>query len=357
MSTLFIDGFAHYDLFTIGQKYDSVTDPNAFIKVGSSYGRLGGSGLRLGSQSTVTKILPVSTTGFIVGFAMRVPSSLINGVVDQFPVARFYYGSSSVIDVSLTRTGLFSFSYQGSTYGNSQATTPVSPDVWNYIEIKVTTGGNGAPPPYHSNQIKVNGVVVSEVGSGYIITWGSNDLRCDRVTFGLSSVYTAYQVDIADLYILQGNGSATGGFIGEKVVKTLLPSSAGTYSSGFTVVGSSAVAAVSEVPPDGDTSYVSCDVSSAAAQAQESFLMSSLPGSPNISSVQVNLSAKPNSTTVVSASIFIAGWGSYTKTGTAQLAISAPYKQYMFQLDQNPHSLAPWTAADVNATEFGVMNK
>jgi hypothetical protein len=347
MAIVFMDGFSHYDLTGQAAKYDTVSDPNSLISLGTTYGRLSGSGVRLGSQSVLTKIMPyVSTTGFILGVAVRFPSSFLNGTSSSYPIIRFNYAGSNVIDVSITRSGLLSFSYTGSVYGSSQATSALSADTWYHLEIKMTTGAPTAPPA-HSNQIKVNGTVFSEVAAGNKITWGANSLNCDRIILGYSTAVTGYQVDMSDLYVLQQDGGVNGNYIGDMVVKTFYPSSIGTYSD-FAVSGVSAASAVSEDPPDFDSSYIS----SSTSGAKSSFALTQLSGSPAISGVQLALLSKKVGTDAVSDAFLVLVSGGEQIPAT--FVPGTAYKYALACMDQNPVSLAAWSSDDVKSMEAGV---
>jgi hypothetical protein len=149
------------------------------------------------------------------------------------------------------------------------------------------------------------------------------------------------------------NGSQAGDItstnlpIGPKRIRTAWPTGAGTNTH-FTPDSGSNYTRVNENPPDGDTSYV--QDSNSGDRDSYAFAGNVIPSTDTPSWVTVNTYAK----NADAGSINIQGLaynGSY-KLGDSRAAPPA-YATQQFPLFVDP-SGNPWTAANVNAAEYGV---
>lgn len=350
MSLLFMDGFAHYDLATIGQKYDYVLNPSSTMAVGATYGRYGGSGLHMGTGSYLEKTLITTTSGLIVGFALRVPSSILTGGSGVFQIMADKFSSSVNLALNMRQTGsigLVNSSGATSFTTGAESSITLSPDTWYYIEVSTAYG---RPPGANKVYVKVNGNIVVDWTANTTAAWvDGGGFKSNKISIGTGGISPSLTnaFDIADLYVLSRTGPSNNTFIGDRVVQTIYPTADGS-STDFTVVGASAVAAVSDNPPDGDTSYIS----SIDVGDKQSFLLTDLSGTPSVNGVQFNaLSRKEGVGTRVLAPFYRIGGTDYLASAWGR------YPSYYYiptPLDTNPATAADWTYSDVNALEVGV---
>lgn len=351
MALLFMDGFAHYATADIGKKYNKVATPaGTSVAVGSAYGRAGGCGMRFTGVSYVAKAIPrTPSTGLIIGFALRVDSGFFSAGNSGFYTILSDSGSSLNSAIAITSSGAIGISASAVNSPFYSGPGVVPSGQWCYVEVKTRLG---APVADNEYQVKVNGNLAASVtGGGSPAFFGvSSSYVTTSIGFcggSSSNNNTGFMFDIADLYILSRDAGANGSFIGNKVVQTIYPASAGSASD-FAVVGSSALAAVSDNPPDGDTSYIS----SSTTGNKSTFIMGGLSGTPTISGVQFNeLSRKEGVGTGILAPYFKLGGVEYLNSAWGR------FPSYIYipnPKDNNPATGAAWLASEVSGIEVGV---
>lgn len=155
------------------------------------------------------------------------------------------------------------------------------------------------------------------------------------------------QFSVCDL-VIQASNTSTDLPVGDRAVSLLLPTGAGNYAQ-FALTGAATNwQAVSEVPPDNDTSYVS----SSTAGQRDSYAMADLPANTlSVAAVVAKLRARKTDagSRTLNPAFRIAGTD---YDGTAQTLGTSYLQQYQVY-NTNPATSAAWTPSDVNGAEFG----
>lgn len=343
MSLLFMDGFAHYDVANAANKYNTVVNP-AGLAIGSTYGRFGGCGMQIGVNSSVQKIIPYTNRLFI-GFAINVSTLPTSG--GSYRICSVSNGTAMRVNLSLYSNGTIGICPGSgvSAYQSGTTSFTLSTGVWYFIEFQFHPSTSAAA---HDLEIKISGSVAAAVAVTTLANSGGSGTLSNSVTFGTGASSNSAQLfSIADVYILDDQGSVNSGYIGDKVVQTIYPTAIGSDTD-FSVVGTDALVAVTDNPPDGDTSYV---YSSVAGQKQ-SYTMTDLSGTPTIYGLQFNaLSRKEGVGTRVLAPYYKIGGTNYLSSAWGR------YPTYTFiptPVDQNPATSANWLYSEVNALECGI---
>src|SRR5262245_6085768 len=245
MAVRFMDSFDHYGTAQLGDKYDVVANSPAIAsgRFGNGFFADAGS-----SPRQVTKILDNQPT-WIIGFAARF-AEITQSTSTIF--LRLFDGATNQVDLRRISSGFIRVTRNGTTLAD--ASTPLSNNVWFYIEFKVTINNSG------SFELRMDGV---NVASGSADTDNSGNARVDR--FMLSGIQQTGADDdfwADDLYVLDGTTGAGSNpcndFLGDMRIECLFPNGNG-YSSHW--VGSDANSTdnyllVDEPSPDEDTTYV-----------------------------------------------------------------------------------------------------
>lgn len=207
--------------------------------------------------------------------------------------------------------------------------------VWYWIELKATIDNAG------SFNVRVNEV---SVASDSADTQSNSNAWANKFQLG-NQDNSGIDIDIDDVVILDGSGSANNDFPGDCTVHVLRPSGAG-ISAEWTPSAGANYAAVDDETPDGDTTRVS-----ASATERDTYAMGNLPG--GVSSVVGVMAAFVGKEDGGDASVAPAlrdGGVDYTGTGQA---LTTGYAGYFQAYDARPGGSA-WSVAAVNALEAGV---
>lgn len=304
--------------------------------IGSSAGRFG-NGLRATTNLHQASRTFDAQATWIVGVAFRftaLPSSTV-GFIALLDGAIIHCG------VGLqTSTGLL-VAYRGTTATVLGASAvPLSPNTWYYVEAKFTI----------SDTV---GVAVVRVNGATVINLASQDTRnagnasANVVQIGPQSTPGA-SYDFDDVYIFDATGAVNNDVAGDCRVEQLLPSGAGATTAWTPSAGAN-YAAVDEVPPNGDTDYVS----SATAGQTDTYAFGdlSVASSGTVKAVQATVQARKDDAGSRSLAV-VARPGSTDRVGATQ-AVADTYAAYPQLWDTNPDTAAAWTVAAVNSSQFG----
>lgn len=339
MAPLMIEGFDHYAFADMGKKWSAA--------VGGSFST---ATVRTGTQSLAfpTSAPPIKLFStaeehatFIVGFAMRMTSfgaastiTLLNLLGD--------FGLTTHVTLGMNQLGKLSV-YRGTTVGTllgSEAGTSIVTGAWQYIELKAvlhdTTG---------SVEVRVDGVAV--------ITLTNQDTKNagTRTTFDtVSLVFTGGQAFVGfidDLYICNGAGSLNNNFLGDVKVQTLYPTGAGN-TTGLTPSTGANYDAVNE--PSANTSDY---VSSPTVTTKDTYVFGDLTVGYDPLVVQEVLLAQKVEAGAVRTAVPVTRSAGADYDGTAK-TLPTGWVMHRALLETDPATAVAWTAAGVNAAEFGV---
>jgi hypothetical protein len=153
-----------------------------------------------------------------------------------------------------------------------------------------------------------------------------------------------------DVYICDATGSIHNDFLGDVKIVTLLPNGNGRVNQWTRTGGTSSgnYTAVNEVPPNGDTSYVS---SSTAGQI-DAYTVSSLGTVSAVVAAQIVASARKDD---AGTRVLALGFGDgTTESYNAGTTLNGSYIMYTQPLDENPLTSSAWATSDFSGAQLAI---
>jgi hypothetical protein len=295
-------------------------------------GRFDGQAARTNSAgaTAATKTLPGTYTTLFVGFAWRSASTL-----SARNIMVLKAGATLTYRITTDASGHIAIlNSSGTTIATG--TTVLTTNVWYYIESKAVINGASG-----SCEVKLNGVSEIATTTG---NFGSSGITAINYTSGGNGNNT----DWDDIYVADSTGSAPNNtYLGDVRVETIYPNGAGAHTAWTPNGAANNWDCVDETPPDDDTTYVS----DATPNDIDSYACIDIDGGATVYAVQVNLYArKDDAVTRQIAPLIRQSSTDYVGTTVTMASTYAFYSQ-LYDQDPTP---AAWTAAHVNADEFGV---
>lgn len=334
MSLLFIDGF-DYGL-PMTPRYDSLTVTNAFTANG---GRRGGGALDLsGTSDNVVKTLSASSTGIILGVAMK-------GFGSTGPFLELYEGATKHLSFEFSASpNYYIVAKRGDGTTLHTGTDANDPSDWVYFEIKVAIDNSAGTIHVVRNGTTIVSATALDTRNG-----GTSGALDKFKLLGTKTGSTWFD----DLYVLDttdATGEVT--YLGHTVrVDTIFPKS--DYADDFSPVSGTANYAMvddgsgSLDDHDSDTTYVSSSV----LNARDLYYHGALPYTPsNIYGVEVVNVARVDTAGTLELSPAVRV-GTYHE-GTA-VAPGTTYGMHGHLWTTNPGTAEDWTRADVNSLKAG----
>lgn len=347
MAVRYIDGFDSYSRSNIGLKWDTIADTSSTLLVGSSYGRYGSNGVRIGDNASIAKAITPTQT-LIIGFAFKVGFTMDT---DHRILCALFSSTNLQCELRINTSNQLELMHGGTAYSGGAGVSGVvlSPGVGYFVEwkIKISTSITSG-----DCVVNLNGVqILSLPTSSNCADGGGTTANIVQLGQGARGLFTTnYQVDVDDFRILDGSGSINNSFLGDRRVEVLFPDADGTDTGVWAVTGAgSAHAAVNEVDPDADTSYIS----SGTAGSLQTFTFADLSDTPDsVAAVQLSIVARKDDAGSRTVEPMILISGTEYDGSTAGLADS--YVLYSSVFELNPSTSAAWTGTQVNALEAGV---
>jgi len=211
MAVVLVEGFDH---LSAAQTLASGKWTGNFVVVVA--GRLAGQAARAGNTNLV-KALPSTYSTLIVGFAFRVTST----ATDTYFNLR---GSgANIVRLQLAASGpsqVFKLVNAGGTQ-LAIGTTPILPNIWYYIELKVVVSATVG-----TVELRLNGLASAECSGSGLNTGSAN---IDSVQFVTA---VSQSMDVDDVYGVDTSGSSpTNDFLGDRRVETLMPTAEGANTA------------------------------------------------------------------------------------------------------------------------------
>jgi len=346
---LWADGFDDYTL--LSEFFDSVQNPDLVpITISNSYARYAppagcpGQGLLITGDSQVAAFKKFN--------AGATPSTVVIGVAMMLPnlpgggFASFLFGSAisflgnliGVFGLALNGAGQLFFcadNNPGNLIGTKTPTGTIGAGQWHYYEIAITISATvGTAALYLDGSLLLNLTGLDTItGAGEPANVGYLQLG------GETTVY------YDDLYALGGTLSP----LGSTRIITKMPAGVGDLT-GWTPNGASANwQCVDEIPPDGDTTYVS-----ASSSVTDSYVVP-LAGLGS-------LSAFPPAFTVTRSIARFDDAGPHTLENgvrssganglAAAVSLSSSYAVVDGYIVNDPATSAPWTSAGADAAQI-----
>jgi hypothetical protein len=230
----------------------------------------------------------------------------------------------------------------------------VTGNTWMYVEFKwlihYTTG-------YF--EIRVNTIPV--------LTFTGQTRIDDSANFGVWNSVRLFSVDstpatpmlvvrYADLYLadLTGGAGDVKDFLGDGTVQTIFPNGAGLAAGWTPVDATPNWDQVNDKPVnDGDASYVS----TTAPGTRDCHQFEDIPAGANVLGVHYNMLVRKEAEGTVTVKPIV-GQGGVQYDGPTQGVASLAYDRYLTQpYDVNPATGAAWTAAQINAGQWGIKKE
>lgn len=340
MALKWIEGFETFGstngvaLSNPARKYE-VTGPSVMLV---DTGRIAGTCCRFDSNSAILTTPNLTTNAtLIVGVALKV--SAYPSANDQ-RIISLRGGGTENINVRMRTNGEFSV-FRGNT--SLVTTTGAAPgiDTWFYLELKVLTANTGG-----TYELRINGVNVASSGSAD--TQDSSTAYSDSVRF--QAPQTNGDLYIDDWYVCDGSGTANNNFLGSQKVEAIYPNAEGATINFTPSTGTDNSALIDENPSNSDTDYVE----SGTVTNKDTYDYSALASiSAGIKGVQINTEVRETDATPFSLISVIRS--NLTESDDAGQAIgSSTYVNRHRISETDPNTAIAWTAAGINAAQFGI---
>lgn len=381
---LFLDGMAHYDTARIGMKYSTVDNHFADWSIVSE-GRVGNCLKRVSTSNAQTpplayvSIAPLTTrlgtwtptASGVCGFAIKVD--------DLSRVANFDAGSQGTagdlfvvmegsfphVKVQLNQSGTFTLrGYNG--IGSSdillaQSVEGLTSGTWMYVEFKWLIDASAG-----MFEIRVNGITVltftgntREQGSESSLgIWNSVRLFCVSSEVVNPPTYPPLVMRMCDLYLADLAAPLTDDvydFLGDGTIVAIYPDGPGSSTGWTPSSGTANWDLTNEKPaPDDDGTYVV----TATLGAKDVYAFEDLPAGAIVKGAHLVAMARKEDVVGSAALAPIVHQGATDYEGPTQGVSNILYDRYLTQpYDLNPATNAKFTAAEINAGEFGLVRR
>jgi hypothetical protein len=337
MALLFVDSFPYS---TFPAKWTStyiVGGYDSGIQIETTSGRFGGRWLHLWAGNVwvwahtyVFKTLPASAATLCCQFGFK---PLTTSATSFFLIRD---GETNQVYLSLA-SGILSVYNGDGTLIATASSYVLSTDVWHQVEFKVTIHGSAG-----TVYLRVNGLELINLTDQD--TQNSANATANAFAFHASVNYHA--IGISDIIIMDTTGDYCNDLLGSRMVELKVPTADGNYSQ-FTPSAGDNWQNVDEVPPDSDTTYNSGDV-----DAIDTFDKADIANpSATIDAVVCTMFAKSNDGGSAQVTGAVRSGGVDAFGSGIPVPSSFDYLSSIVYVD--PDTDAPFTAAGINAAEFG----
>jgi hypothetical protein len=332
MSSIFMDGFDHYNEIREKWTVSNVFDQPTFVA-----GRFGGQALKKqfqNSAGTLSKNLGAQTEIFW-GMAFQAPGLPTLESMWRLQDA----GGITRCSINIFANGSIQVAAGGQT-DTSAASIITTGGAWHYIEVHYTAKNTGGIA-----EIRVDEAVVASV-TGDTTTGAVDDIKFfEFIDDGTNSPRYLYD----DFYILNGSGSEMNGYQGDVRVSVLKPKADGGVTTMNPLTGLDNFAMVDETIADGDTTYVESGIIGASDDyVNQTFSDISVTPS-TVLAVQVCTMAKKTDVGAINfKNEMVISAARYTD-GVVHGATAGAYFTTTYIRDTDPSDSAAWTEAKVDA--------
>lgn len=346
MALRFVDGFDHYDRPQATRKWTNIfsshdtwetTTTNARFGLGRCFYANGGTGFEV----RLIKFLDSQAT-FIAGLAYR-----NNGGV-FWPTTIFGFMDSLQIqtDVRQMATGKLVVTRDGTNIGSDVGNFVMASNTYYYLEFKCTfkTDATG------SFTLKANGTTIRS-GTNVQTSATANN-TANQIYIGSNSALGAgWDMNIDDLYLCDATGASNNDFLGDMRVRTLVPTSDGTYTAWTPTPSGTHFNKVNEIPATDDTNYVE----TSTVNNVDSYNFTQIITNPmNVKGVQMCICARKTDAGTMTLNPFIRTSDSVDRPQAVAMTLTDNYIYHNHVQAVDPATSAAWTISNLNATQFGV---
>lgn len=339
MAILFFDSFDHYDAAHRLLKWTADMVSAGVANIGEAgTGRNGTSGLTISRwdcalrKSVATQI---GTGGIAFGYRCSLlPPTTI-------PIAALLDGTNTQLTLMLSSTGALSVQRGSTVLGAASAL--LNATVFHHIELAATIHDSTGTVDLWLDSILVlslSGIDTQNTGNAYF------DGFCLGAAYTLG--YAESPTLRYDDAILWDDSGANNGPVGDCRVEAFLPSGAGATTGMDPTGAATNWEAVSEAPPDDDTSYVS----TATATTFDTYALPAPSTSAGtVLAVQSVLTArKDDAGAHTVAPVYRSGGTNYDGP---DLPLTTSFAMLMDVAEEDPDAAAAWTIASLAAVEVG----
>lgn len=324
-----IEGFDEMDATYVALAYACTTP--AIRTDGLVEGRCYG----ITNNQRIEFAVPANTT-YTIGWHWR-PNGNNNPAIST--MVQFMEGATEHVRLACNADNTFTLSRAGSIPAVSSNVGAMLSGVWHWMELSVTIS-NGAG----SWELKYDGTtILGPTGSLDTNNAGAVG-TCNVVIFRTHNGGPSWDLD--NVYIASGSA----GFQGEGRCVTDMATADGTNTS-WTASAGSDYQCVDEVPPTGDTDYIS----SSTAGHIDTFTMATLGITGTIKAVAVRLFARKDDAGARTLATHIRR-ASTEYDNAATHALSTSYAGYQGIWVTDPNTGVAWVDSDIDGAEFGVKN-
>jgi hypothetical protein len=375
---LFMDGMAHYGTADLAAKYTTRSDAAVTWSIVSE-GRTGPCLKRVSTNNTggsgYLGIAPFATrtglwtpqTGGVCGFAIKVddltrigsPEAQLTAfgllVIQESGLGSGIGAGPFHLRVQLHPDGTFTLYRRGISIGGDvnlgNSIEGLQSGAWAYLEFKWRIDDTAGFFEIRLNTIPVltytGDTRVSDVAN--FGTWNSVKL------FTVASTTAPFLVmRMSDLYLadLGGGGAEVRDFLGDGIIKTIFPNGPGLAADWTPVDATPNWDQVNDKPaPDGDATYVHAT----APGTRDCHQFEDIPAGATVLAVHANLLLRKEADGTVTVKPVV-GQGGVQYDGPTQGVATTAYDRYLTQpYDVNPATGAAWTAAEINAGQWGLL--
>lgn len=326
MALLLSDSFDHTT--TITHKWASGMGSS----IGSSYGRLGTSGLKINTgDAGVTFNLPANKATVIIGQAIYFEDVSATHIL-------LTLWDATDIQVQVKQEGVNFKVYRNATEIASVA-HGMSASIWYYVEIKVTINSSG------NVTINVDNVEVLDEAAN---TQNTGNAYCTKVSLGSEGTGASSYTYRDDVVIMDtAAGGVCDDFLGDVIIQCISPTGTGSAADWTPSTGDN-YACVDERPPNtGDY------IESATQNQVDTYATGNVsPLTGDVFAVVVNHYSQKVGTAARGVSGVCNDLG--TTTIGPENVLDAAYKMRQSVMYENNRTTAPFTITDINNGQFGV---
>lgn len=342
MSLVWIEGFESFETSTSVSLNTSLLLKYPYISGNwsSRQGKsLGGISMHGSSISVInTPVFTPESDSWIVGFAFKADTlDIINRDILKFRQD----GSITHDTLTLKATnGELIFSRADTSTIATSAFGGLTTGTWYYIEVRVLIADT-----LGEYEVKVNETVVL---SGTADTRNGGRAAVNNIQF-IAAAGSSFD----DIYIIDMNtGTDNINFLGTSIIRAIKPAGSGNNTDWNVTGAANNYLAVSEIPNDSDTSYVSTSTSTSI----DTYEMSDLIGIGDVYGLQVNMLARKDDHGSKSIKSVIVS--DVSGTPTQELGetkyLNDNYRYYSQISENNPDNGSAWTIGDIEDSQFGV---
>jgi hypothetical protein len=334
MSCLFLDGFDHYATAQITQKWTGSAGGGAGAIVNHDQ-RTGTQCLQLTSGQGPFLTVPTSTT--LIGGTAYKPTAF-GGTIIEFATNSL---ANNQCLVQVNGDGTMAIKLDNNQVFQVPANFILQLGVYARVELKVVFAHSG------SFELRLNGATALAMSG----------VDTDQLNFGGAGVFFigapggGLPVYHDDVYLCDGTGALNNSFMGDIIVLTQVPNADGHYQEWTPLTPGTHFSEVDEIPPDGDTSYVS----SSTLNQRDTYIFPSPAGlvlpATILARQTAHFCAKDIAGNRSIAPLLRQGGVDALGNSFAVPLVTYTYMKQAY--DSNPCTAAGWVTADLTAMEMG----